>query len=338
MSEDHGSAAPTPSSASPKAGPGLVSLLGFVIVSALLLTVALTSPKRLGLVTLQSQRHIHVYGRIQWLSQLKQAQALARKHSRPILFTTATPHFRGVPGLWSETQTEAERRFYFHPKVIEASRRYICVRLSTYEDADELAFTRSLLEPGQSLGHGLFCLLDARGQKLCEAAPTPAALFGSAAQLAQEMQTRAPTPSQTELVGIPAVANLRLALNVAAADRMRLVVLFKDSAITKHLSKCAWTQPFIGRFHFVVCDKQELEKWDVNPDQADMIILDHSEFGLRAKELARLSSDAKLHVAEAMLKMYRSLPPSNSDYWGQIRKGQSQGLTWKTALPMPTKQ
>src|SRR5437868_6008358 len=126
-----------------------------------------------------------------------------------------------------------DRSFLFQPEVITASRRFVCVRLTTYESKGEADFLQSLLRTRSGeLENTVFTLLSPDGKRqLARASRSARQTFGDAGRMAATMNRIADEYAARPATGgplppLPQVANVRLAVNVAACDNQPLVVLF----------------------------------------------------------------------------------------------------------------
>src|SRR5438105_2199740 len=114
-----------------------------------------------------------------------------------------------------------DRSFLSQPEVVAASRRFVCVRLATYEDKDEGEYLKAFgAGRGGELENTVFTILspDAK-RRLVRAGRTARQVFADAGEMAEAMGRIAgrfePTPADGP-PALPKVANVRLALDVAA--------------------------------------------------------------------------------------------------------------------------
>src|SRR5690242_4469475 len=121
-----------------------------------------------------------------------------------------------------------DRSFLSRPEVVAASREFVCVRLATYEDRDEASFlkTQARTRSGD-LENTVFTVLSPDGKKqLVRGSRGTRQLYADAKEMAGDLSriARRFTPKAgTE--SLPLVANVRLAVDIAAADNQPLVVL-----------------------------------------------------------------------------------------------------------------
>src|SRR5436305_8036895 len=127
-----------------------------------------------------------------------------------------------------------DRSFLSQAPVIDASRRFVCVRLTTYENREEGEFLKSFrVTRSGELENTVFTILSPDGKRqLARAARSARQTFGDAPRMAETMNRIAGEHEQKAVVGQPAqlpkVPNVRLAVNVASCDNRPLVVLFAE--------------------------------------------------------------------------------------------------------------
>ena len=118
-----------------------------------------------------------------------------------------------------------DRSFLSQPEVIAASRKFVCIRLATYEDKEEAAFLKSLwVGRSGEVENTLFTILSPDGKRtLVHPSRSPrheyedaGAMAASLKRIAGEHELRKDAGEKTP--PLPLVANVRLALDVAACD------------------------------------------------------------------------------------------------------------------------
>src|SRR5690349_20853288 len=114
-----------------------------------------------------------------------------------------------------------DRSFLSQPDVITASRRFVCVRLATYEDQAEGDFLVSFrVTRSGALENTVFSILAPDGtRQLARASRSARNTFGDAATMAKAMDRIAKdyegkSPPVAGLPALPTVANVRLAVDV----------------------------------------------------------------------------------------------------------------------------
>lgn len=239
-----------------------------------------------------------------------------------------------------------DRSFLSQASVINASRRFVCVRLLTYENEEEAKFLKSLFV-GRSgeLENTLFALLAPDGKRiLAKAHRSPRQGFADAGELAETMNRVAqPFADRKEVrePSLPLVANVRLALNVAACDNRPLVILLSEDAPARArleplLAKSAWSEPFIGQFIYVAAGSaKELAMIRGIEPGAGVIVVQPDRYGKEGKLLAQAPADADhAQIANVLRDAVAAHQPVAKAFPAHIRTGRELGIFWETAIPV----
>lgn len=152
-----------------------------------------------------------------------------------------------------------DRSFLSQPEVIVAARRFVCIRLISYEDETEKEFISQLVtgEPANTA----FALLTPEGERALRGRGPgrgPRDLFRNAADMARGMDqlaARYPANNVEGVPSLPVTLNAKVGLAVAASDLQPLVVVLAESSTRRQefenrLAKLAWTAEFAGRLTY----------------------------------------------------------------------------------------
>jgi hypothetical protein len=241
-----------------------------------------------------------------------------------------------------------DRSFLSQPKVVAAARQFVCVRLTTYENAAEAAFLKSICPTGSGeLENTVFTILSPDGHRqLARASRSAREVLGDADHLTETMNRVAtwyrPRPAATQgLADLPTVANVRLAINVAACDNQPLVVRFSRNSTTKHeltenLKPLAWSDEFRGRFVYAQASNDyELGAIAGAQDDAGILVVQPDRFGLAGKVLTRVPATGSVEAIAQCLKdgliKYR---PQKETFRSHVREGKETGAFWETVVPV----
>ena len=236
-----------------------------------------------------------------------------------------------------------DRSFLSRPAVIDASRAYVCVRLATYEDQKEADFLEGLVKTRSGeLENSSFAILDSDGKrKLTTSGRGPRRLYADADALANDL-TRLARPFAAKAVpsSLPVVANVRLAIDIAAADNRPLAILVGEGptreALLGKVAPLAWDKDFIGRFTFVLADsdKNLVRVSGVKP-KAGLLVVEPDQFGLAGKVLAQASAGATADEVRAALRKgveaFARKPVADRSH---IRQGREAKIFWNTPIPV----
>jgi hypothetical protein len=232
--------------------------------------------------------------------------------------------------------------------VIEASRAFVCIRPNTYESADEAKVLEGFFR-GRSglLENTTFVLLDSDGKsRLSRSGRDPQMVFRDADAFAKELREIAADHqgAESKSLALPLLADMRIALNVAACDsRALLVVHAKDeatlAALQARLAAPLWAAnlPAVVRCVAVVHGKAD-------PDTAAMVTLPEADglsliapepYGRKGTVLKSIAATAKdADVVSALREALVGYEPKPKDPNAHIREGNRAGIQWQTAIPV----
>lgn len=164
--------------------------------------------------------------------------------------------------------------------------------------------------------------------------------YGDAAGLEEAMKEISAryTAKAKPIRGLPELKDLRLALNVAAADMRPLVVLRADDdgtrrRLTDAVIALAWNERLVGRFHFVVLEGETTFE-GLSPD-AGLSVVQPDPYGLGGTVLATASprASAKL-LAQALDLGLRTFEAEAREHDEHVREARRRGIRWETELPV----
>jgi hypothetical protein len=236
-----------------------------------------------------------------------------------------------------------DRSFLSQPAVIEASRQFVCVRLTTYEDEFEAKFLKSLVRTRSGeVENSSFAILDVDGKtKLVggergmdrEYRDAQAMADGMARLLAKYTPKGVPA-------SLPLVPSVRLALPVAASDGHPLVVVrVKDekarAELEKELAKLAWGEEFVGRFVFTE-DADATSQFDGLKGTPVAVVVQSDTYGQKGKVLAQAEKADDL--AAALRTGLKGFVKDDKETRTHISGGLKQGVFWDTKTPVTDPQ
>lgn len=247
--------------------------------------------------------------------------------------------------------------------VVAAARKFVCARLATYENAEEAKVLSSYFRGRSGKLENTVVVLVApdgktaisrggRGpQHISEGrrgrrGPPQGASGGSGdaakafAQALEKASARyTPTAAPSTL---PLSLDFRRALNVAACDQQPLVVAYastkaKREAMTKKLAALAWSETYMGRFHYAVVEsRDDLDDVDGVPSGDTYCVIAPGTYGIDGDVIAKAKASATSDKVEAMLKQADAkMPaPKDRDIRQHVRAAQRQGIKWETEVPV----
>ena len=249
-----------------------------------------------------------------------------------------------------------DRSFLADEHVIAASRKFVCIRLATYEDADENKILANIFSRQGVLENTVFALLTPDGKtKLVAAGRSPVWAFGGVngpgvnAQPKESIQKMSATMEAIALaypgkgknvagpLPLPYLADMRLALNVSAADRQPLVAVFSEDAkerkkMERELSQLAWTDTFIGQTQYVVSQKpNEFKTVEGFKPESGFIVIQPGTFGLTGQviDVIPANTSAK-QLSTSLANALKRHQPNQLTYDQHRRAGTQAGARWES--------
>ena len=196
---------------------------------------------------------------------------------------------------------------------ITASRKFVCVRLESYESLEHQKIVRSFL--GGRFENTAFCLLAPDGEeRLSRSGRAPWMAFGRRGPRGDSKANNQATITAMEKVasdykskgtnGFPIAQDFhsfRQALNVASGDQRLLVFVAapksERESLRKTLRPVLGDDKIIGRFHADFIGESGDEKWHEavkgKGGESGIFIIQADKFGQEGKVLASLKLDAK---------------------------------------------
>lgn len=240
--------------------------------------------------------------------------------------------------------------------VVAASRDLICVRLGTYENAEEAKLLTGIFV-GRSgeLENTTFVLLAPDGETtISRAGRGPSFLMrrrGASAGGLAKILTDAAAKYRTKAkpAGLPQSYDLRRALNIAACDNQPLVVVrasssAKRAVLEKRLAVLSWKDAHVGRFHYAVVDEKKdktakatLKEIKGLPSGDGVFVVRPGKFGVTGTVVAKAPASVSDTKLVALLtkadREYEPVAKAQSSP-AHVRQGRRAGIDWKTEIPV----
>ena len=239
-----------------------------------------------------------------------------------------------------------DRSFLSQPEVIAASRPFVCIRLTTYENKKEADLLKSIFV-GRSgdVENTTFTILSPDGkQTLVRPGRSARHSFASAADMAAALNriTKQHEVRKTEAEpALPKVPSVRLALDVAACDNQPLVVLAARAAETLgplegRVRTLAWSSDFLGQaVYATTTDLADLKSIDEVPAGGGLLVIQPDRFGLKGRVLAHAAVDAAAtelaRTLQAGIAQHRRV---DKTFENHVREGHRLGVFWETLIPV----
>jgi hypothetical protein len=239
-----------------------------------------------------------------------------------------------------------DRSFLSQAEVIAASRQFVCVRLTTYEDKKEAELLKSIFV-GRSgdVENTTFTILPPDGkQPLVRPGRSARHCFGSAAQMADAMNRIAKQYEGRKADAdppLPKVPNVRLALDVAACENQPLAVLCaRDAGALRQLEgrvrTLAWSDDLLGQAVYAVTDDfDQLKSIEGVPAAGGLLVIQPDRYGLKGKVLGHAAADAaSAELARVLKTAISEHRPFEKTFENHIREGHRVGVFWETQIPV----
>ena len=211
----------------------------------------------------------------------------------------------------------------------------------TYESASEAQVLKSFWRPGAELENTLFIILDPYGRPLTRGAREPSWLWRDSHEMAQGLDEIARKYSgHGENQALPAVATVRLGLNVAAADKLPLTIVVSDNsqdrkALENRLAPLAWRNDLMGEMTYTAGTRSEMRNIRGGSLPRGYAFVSPDEFGTTGTVIAQLGPNAEPAELERALKWtIQQHHPSNIDHDEHVALGHQQGISWDSAIPV----
>ena len=233
-----------------------------------------------------------------------------------------------------------------------ASRKFVCVRLATYENQTEADFNKTI-HIGKSgfVENSTFGILSPDGkQKLTRTGRAPFYEYRNAYAMAEGMKKIAAEYKVADGTvfsdpTLPYIAELDLAINVSAADQLPLVVILGNDADKKQeleskLLPLAWSNTFAGQFDYVAADGADDFK-PVTGIKGDLkeinslLIVEPGKFGLTGNVLVQLDADASAEkIATALRNAITKMERPHRNHRAHVKMGIELGVEWESKTPV----
>lgn len=212
----------------------------------------------------------------------------------------------------------------------------------TYESASEADVLKSFWRPGAPLENTVFAILDPSGRPIIRGGRSPKWVFRDSADMARTMNeiaqhydgnARAPD-------GLPSVANVRLALDVAACDKRPLAIVVAKTAnerarLSQMLAKIAWSEKFIGKLIYTQSEGDDLNSVKGANSTSGYIFVSPNLFGTTGSVLSQVpatasQADLERFAQQAIVRHH----PEILSHHDHVRMGHMSGIEWQTAIPV----
>lgn len=241
-----------------------------------------------------------------------------------------------------------DRSFLSQPPVVTAAKKFVCIRLTSYEDETEKAFVATLVRG--EVANTAFAILGPDGKPALRGQGPgrgPRDLFADAPTMAKGMDDLAAKYELKKADGIPALPialNAKVGLAVAAGDNQPLVLVLaeepkRQKELESQVAELAWSKEFEGRFTFSsATELKDVPKLQGHKLKEGVLVIEPDIFGFGGKVLKEVPGDqiaAKLPAALTdTLKTFVPLSKTRRDL---ANLGLKEGIFYETGIPVSGK-
>ena len=237
---------------------------------------------------------------------------------------------------------------------IEASRKYVCIRIETFENKEAEEKVRALLNGRYA--NTAFCVFDPQGtQRLTRSGRGPSTAFGTKGRnstriddedIIRQMQRIAarfrPTADDSEAV-LQDFHSFRQALNVASADQRLLVFVDTekddDQQIENALKQVFADSEITGKFHLNFADAKVDRNWRRSvkgkTTSPGIFIIRSGTFGQDGVVLNRLSLSSSIdEIKSAMIDANQQFASTETrkKYAQHVQSGKRNGIYFENEI------
>ncbi|MFN8607838.1 MAG: hypothetical protein U0931_09915 [Vulcanimicrobiota bacterium] len=225
-----------------------------------------------------------------------------------------------------------DRSFLSRPEVVQASRKFVCIRLATYESFEEAQMLRGIFLGGSGqVENTTFAILSPDGRTpLVYSGRSPDFAFVDSQQMADTMGRISAHYRGKASGELPTVVNLRLAVNVAACDGLPVVELVSGDATQlrnwqSRLAAVAWEPALLGKA--VYCLERRATP------RPGLVVLAPGKFGLDSQPIGWLDPDSPT-LSSDLTRLLSSYHAADKNAHDHIFEGNRKGVYWKTQIPV----
>ena len=245
-----------------------------------------------------------------------------------------------------------DRSFLSDDLIIEASREFVCIRLTTYENKSEHDFMQSLYRrSNQTIANTTFAILSPDTNKIFSGpARSPQILFNNSFHMAASMHEVGhkfkPKSTLASAAILPAAASVKIGLNIAASDKLPLILAVgadksNHQELESKLNKIVWDDAIVGKCTFASTHQpKDLGAIKGTDKKTNVfLVIEPGEFGTKGKVLSvvdgDLETDKLVEKISDGLAMYTA--PRTVDHRTHTQNGIRAGVFYETPLPVTDK-
>ena len=285
---------------------------------------------------------------IQWFATLDRGLAEAKRTGKPILLVSGAPHCSGVSGMWCPGKVKIDNGWLLQKDVIDASKDFVCIRLTSYENEQEAAFVTRL--QGNPV-NTVFAILT---PDATPALPTkgrvrgPGEDFKDTADMVKQMgevAAKYPGHGGDATPALPITLDARLGLAVASADLQPLVMVVSPDAATRKaleakVAKLAWSKEFKGLCAYAsTAASTDVKLTGPSAAKDAVLVIEPDIFGVSGAVVTAVpAGDVDTKLAGAMRDALAKHVRTTKSREQLKRMALAQGIFFETGIPVSGKR
>lgn len=241
-----------------------------------------------------------------------------------------------------------DRSFLSQPEVIAAAKKFVCIRLTSYEDETEKKFVSKIVngEPANTA----FAMLTPEGERALRGRGPgrgPRDLYKDAADMAKgmdELAEKYPPKKAEGAPALPVTLNAKVGLAVAAGDLQPLVVVLADSAkrreeLEARVAELAWDKAFTGRLTYATAaTTKDIPKVEKRTIKEGILLIEPDIFGAGGKVVKEVPFDeVAKQLADAMRETLKAHLRTEKNRRTLATLGLKEGIFYETGIPVSGK-
>ena len=182
------------------------------------------------------------------------------------------------------------------------------------------------------------------GKKITRGSRSPSQLYETPELFAEALvETAAKYEEEAKPIeALPVLRDLRIALNVAAADMRPLVIVRGESAaeakkLEQRVATLAWSKETVGLGHYLVLD--ESTEFEGLAPKLGVSVVQPDPYGLGGKVLSHVAASASEEAAlKSISDGIAKHDAKSREHDDHVREARRKGITWESEIPVTDTQ
>lgn len=241
-----------------------------------------------------------------------------------------------------------DRSFLVRPEVISAAKKFVCIRLTSYEDESEKLFVSTLVKG--EVANTAFAILAPDGTPAVRGRGPgrgPSDLYKDSADMAKGMDAIAQKYPLKKVDGVPALPvalNATVGMAIAAGDNQPLILVLSSDAkrqaeMEAKVTAFAWNKDFEGRFVYATASSmKDLPKVQGHTITDGVLLIEPDIFGVGGKVVKEISGDQlSKQLRDAMQETVKNHVVIEKARRELAQRGLKEGIFYETGIPVSGK-